>query len=284
MGVARSRTLLGEWEKNPANPILGANSAWQCPGHGDIVGTADGREFLLYHAYRKRSDAFSIGRETLLDEVKFENGWTTVNNGHGPSDGLRSPFQKISQAQPWNPNDEFSENFLLPQWNYPIFSDEKPTLNGGFLSLSGDSKESAEAVITERTVSGNYTASTRIAAVSPEPNESAGLSIYGGWRGDSVGINVGNGRISSWRRDDNKQQDLARVSVPTPMDTVLLRIKADDGEVFRLAYSIDEGRSWHDLGEKIAKTDIEGARLALVYNGGRSTPGYKFDWFHVKPD
>ena len=32
MGVARSKTLLGKWEKNPANPILAANDVWQCPG------------------------------------------------------------------------------------------------------------------------------------------------------------------------------------------------------------------------------------------------------------
>ncbi|HKQ99033.1 MAG TPA: glycoside hydrolase family 43 protein, partial [Pyrinomonadaceae bacterium] len=51
LGVARSRKLLGPWEKNPANPILDENDAWQCPGHGSIVTTPEGRDFLLYHAY-----------------------------------------------------------------------------------------------------------------------------------------------------------------------------------------------------------------------------------------
>jgi xylan 1,4-beta-xylosidase len=283
MGVARSKVLLGNWEKNPRNPILGANSTWQCPGHGDIVGTDDGRQFLLYHAYRRRSDAFSIGRETLLDEVKFENGWPMINNGRGPSNGVGSPFQKVSQYQPWDPNDEFSESLLLPQWNYPIFSDEKLMLSGGFLTLTRDSKGSGEAVVTERTVSGNYTASTRIAPVSPEADESAGLSVYGGWRGNSIGISLGKGRIFTWRRDENKQQDLATVNLPAA-DAVVLRINAEDGETFRLAYSTDDGRSWNEVGQKISKTDIEGARLALIYDGRRSTPGYKFDWFRVKPD
>ena len=50
LGVARSKTLLGKWEKNPANPILAANDVWQCPGHGTIVKTPDGSDFLLYHA------------------------------------------------------------------------------------------------------------------------------------------------------------------------------------------------------------------------------------------
>lgn len=36
MGVARSRKLLGPWEKNPANPILKGNKTWKCPGHGTV--------------------------------------------------------------------------------------------------------------------------------------------------------------------------------------------------------------------------------------------------------
>ncbi|HVU99923.1 MAG TPA: glycoside hydrolase family 43 protein, partial [Verrucomicrobiae bacterium] len=37
LGVARSHSLLGPWEKNPANPILSGNRAWRCPGHGSIT-------------------------------------------------------------------------------------------------------------------------------------------------------------------------------------------------------------------------------------------------------
>jgi beta-xylosidase len=37
LGVARSRKLLGPWEKNPGNPILRGNEGWKCPGHGSIV-------------------------------------------------------------------------------------------------------------------------------------------------------------------------------------------------------------------------------------------------------
>ena len=48
LGVARSRKLLGRWEKHPANPILAANEMWQCPGHGSIVKTPAGRDYLLY--------------------------------------------------------------------------------------------------------------------------------------------------------------------------------------------------------------------------------------------
>src|SRR5262249_54048253 len=48
LGVARSKALLGPWEKNPANPILAGNDDWKCPGHGSIVTDQEGRAFLPY--------------------------------------------------------------------------------------------------------------------------------------------------------------------------------------------------------------------------------------------
>ncbi|HYY43211.1 MAG TPA: glycoside hydrolase family 43 protein, partial [Pyrinomonadaceae bacterium] len=46
LGVARARKLLGPWEKYVDNPIVGANAAWQCPGHGDVVTTPDDNYYL----------------------------------------------------------------------------------------------------------------------------------------------------------------------------------------------------------------------------------------------
>jgi xylan 1,4-beta-xylosidase len=119
LGVARSKTLLGKWEKNPKNPILKENETWQCPGHGSIVTTADGRDFLLYHAYRKRSDAFNIGREALLDEIEWTpDGWAAINNGRGASTSAKMPFGKIAQKS----NNSWSEEFSGAE-NLPQFSD-----------------------------------------------------------------------------------------------------------------------------------------------------------------
>jgi len=70
LGVARARSLLGPWEKNPANPILSGNDHWKCPGHGSIVQDEQSRYWLLYHAYSAKDFVFT-GREALLDEVKF---------------------------------------------------------------------------------------------------------------------------------------------------------------------------------------------------------------------
>ena len=63
-GVARSTTLLGPWEKDPANPIILPNGAWKCPGHGTAVEDAAGHTYFIYHAYPTAGTIY-LGRESL---------------------------------------------------------------------------------------------------------------------------------------------------------------------------------------------------------------------------
>lgn len=285
LGVARSKTLLGKWEKNPANPILPANETWQCPGHGSIVETPDGRDFLLYHAYRKCSDAFNIGREALLDEVKFKNGWATINDGRGPSNGAQLPVAGSGQQSVFNLNDEFNENTLAPKWTFPLFSNQKIELQNGFLTISPTAKQLAgekmpEVVLAERTVSGTYTATARIDYAKMATDEFAGISAYS-WRGSAIGISIGNGKVFSWRREDGKQQEVSALELPKNTNTISLQIKAKDGEIFNFAFSTD-GKNWRNVGEKVVGSHVEGARIALVYNGKTTNTGARFDWLRVE--
>jgi xylan 1,4-beta-xylosidase len=80
-GVARARTPLGDYVKDPANPIMKLNAAWKCPGHGSIVTLPDCHTFLLHHAYR--ANATENIRNAVLDEVKWNAGWPVINNNQG---------------------------------------------------------------------------------------------------------------------------------------------------------------------------------------------------------
>ena len=285
LGVARSKTLLGEWEKNPGNPVLAANQTWQCPGHGSIVTTSDGRDFLLYHAYKKSSDAFNIGREALLDEIKFDSAWPTINNGRGPSDQANVPLKGTKQLRMTALNDEFSETFLPPKWSFPLFNNQTAKLENGFLTI-GPAQSAGEpvpeSVLAERTVSSSYSATTRVDHSKMTSDEHAGISAYS-WRGNAVGISVGKGRATAWLRERGKQTEVANVAVPSTALTSLLRIDAEEGETFRFSLSSDEGRTWQRVGDKIITSSVEGARIALIYNGKSSTPGTRFDWLRVEP-
>ena len=285
LGVARSKTLLGKWEKNPGNPILAANETWQCPGHGSIVTTPDGRDFMLYHAYRKRSDAFNIGREALLDEIKWRDGWAVINDGRGASKQAAVPIGGTQQEKVFSLFDEFNAAILKPFWTYPLNNSQRIQLENGILTIEPSEKQIAankmpEVVLARRTVSGTYTATARIDYAKLASEEFAGISAYS-WRGGAVGISIGNGRIFSWRREGGNHQEIATVALPKDTKAILLRIEAEGGERFRFTFSADE-KNWTNLGEPVAGSHVEGARIALVYNGAKTNAGARFDWLRVE--
>jgi xylan 1,4-beta-xylosidase len=287
LGVARSRKLLGPWEKNPANPILAANETWQCPGHGSIVTTPDERDFLLYHAYRQSPDAFSIGREALLDEVKWnDNGWPTINEGRGASGTARAPLNVVAPSA----QAEFFDGFTAPQldasWQWPMSSEQVTRVeigSGGFLVLTpGSSAQNIDkltsAVLAQRASSGDYVATALVDTRNLAAGANAGLAAYS-WREEAVGISVGGGRIFVWRREGKDQRTPAETLAPNA-SSVYLRMIATGGEQFRFAFSAN-GRDWKELGGTIQGSHVEGAHIALIA-GGTST-GARFDWMKITP-
>jgi beta-xylosidase len=286
LGVARSRKLLGPWEKNPANPILAANEAWQCPGHGDIVTTSDGRDYLLYHAYRHRPDAFHIGREALLDAVKWnENGWPSINDGHGPSGTAVAPVKlEAGSAQV-----EFFDGFTQPQldasWQWPTSGVQGSRVDaapGGYLVLTPGAQNADKftgAVLAQRASSGDYVATTLVDTRSLAAGTSAGLSAYS-WRDDAIGISIGEGRVFVWRRDGKDQQTSAETVAPNAT-SIYLRMTVTGGEEFRFAFSAN-GRDWKELGGAVQAGNVEGAHIALTAGGAAGT-GAKFDWIKIRP-
>ena len=275
LGVARSKTLLGKWEKNPANPILAANDVWQCPGHGTIVKTPDGADFLLYHAYRKRSDAFNIGREALLDKVEWtKDGWATINGGRGASDSANLPFSPMKQERNSIFIDEFDNSILSPNYQLQLSPSEDINLKAGTLAFGAS--DTSEAVIAARTISGDYTATVLIKSANMTTDEIVGLAGYS-WRGNAVGIGFGLGKISVFRRENGKQE-IAASADAAKTENIYLRMTAKGGESYQFAYSLD-GNSWTDLGKPIVGSHVEGARVALTHVGKAREA--RFDWLKI---
>src|SRR5437868_7069599 len=163
MGVARSRALLGPWEKNPANPILKGNDDWKCPGHGSIVSDPRGRDYLLYHAYHPQDFVYA-GRQALLDEVKWgADGWPTINNGKGPSARAASPFGVPEGNREYAVFDDFTSPRLTPGWQWPQANEPVKRLVGGRLVLApaaAHAQDMLSAVVARTTTEGDYTATT----------------------------------------------------------------------------------------------------------------------------
>ncbi|MGI8995975.1 MAG: family 43 glycosylhydrolase [Pyrinomonadaceae bacterium] len=287
LGVARARRLLGPWEKSKNNPILVDNEDWQCPGHGSIVSTPDGRDILLYHSYRKRRDTFSIGREALLDEVQWDqDGWPVINSGNGPTSIAAAP---LGVAQPKNKT-EFFDGFNAAQlgfdWQWPMFFDQEARVEvagGGYLILKSrngaQNDEFTGAAVARRSVSGDFVATTLAEARGASARSRAGLSIYS-WRDRSIGIAVGGGQVMLWRREGKAAHTLATMKAPRAR-ALYLRMTAKNGELYRFSYSAD-GRDWTELGDTVNGGHIEGARVALTGSGAPNAVA-RFAWIRITP-
>jgi len=285
LGVARARKLLGPWEKNPANPILAENSVWQCPGHGSIVTNRQGKDYLLYHAYRKSDVAFHIGREALLDEVKWEtNGWPSINDGRGPSaTAVRPPAAGVVVSQ-----DSFLDEFdapaiaaswQWPQWSVPAIAVEAE--RGGRLALSASDKKSKDALaalITQRAPGGNYTATTVVHLAGQARGVSAGLSAYGDQE-NALGVAAGGREIKVWRMENKGRRTLA--TAKTTAQSVSLRMTATGGERYRFSYSVD-GKTWMPVGDEVDGTHLGYVRIALNAGGAAGAVG-TFEWLRIEP-
>ncbi|HKR01021.1 MAG TPA: hypothetical protein VJT09_10125, partial [Pyrinomonadaceae bacterium] len=241
----------------------------------------------LYHAYSKRVDAFSIGREALLDEVKWgENGWPVINEGRGPSGTAPSPIDSTERPGAV----EFFDGFTAPQldasWQWPMSGEQTVSVEvaSGHLVLapSGAAAASVDkltgAVLGQRVRSGDYVATTVVDARAMATGANAGLSAYG-WRQEAAGISIGGGRVFVWRREGQEERTIAAASVPT-VPSVYLRMSVTNGEQFRFAYSAN-GREWKELGGIVLGSHIEEAHVALTVGG--TTQGARFDWVKVTP-
>lgn len=81
--VGRSRSLFGDYEACPFNPILTNKSdtskAVLCTGHADLIDDTCGNLYIVHLGTRPCSNRRSnLGRETFLTPIQYENGWFHV--------------------------------------------------------------------------------------------------------------------------------------------------------------------------------------------------------------
>ncbi len=274
LGVARSRKLLGTWEKNPRNPLVAGNENWKCPGHGTVVTDPTGRDWLLYHAYHAK-DSVYVGRQAVLDEVRWHSdGWPTINEGRGPSGRAQSPLQAHQEMREYKFFDDFNTPRLRSGWQWPHAS--KPSFRllprgKGWLEISSKSEGPGNAigsVLARSTTVGDYIATTVIDAQRLPVGAKAGISAFGDAE-NALGASVGSGQIQLWRREKNESRTVTAVAAPSS-PLIHLRMTAREGHLFRFAFS-SNGRVWIDVGEELDGYYLppwdRGVRVALVTDG-----------------
>ena len=283
LGVARSRKLLGPWERRAGDPILAGNSDWKCPGHGSIVDHPSGRTFLLYHAYHP-SDFEYVGRQGLIDEVTWEaDGWPAINGGRGPSRSVALPGAGVPRVNPGPIEDDFSAAGLDPGWQWPWDQPDPPTVDpaaGGWLRLR--TGVSAATVAAARpTLAGSYVATTVVEPGSITAGARAGLAAFGNRENvlaatvERVAADADGGTAGAalsatvWQTQKGQRTILATRRLPA-RELLHLRLVATDRTRFRFSVSAD-GRTWDTLsaeadGEYLPPWDLS-VRVALLLSG-----------------
>lgn len=187
--VARSKTLMGQYEPCPYNPILrqwNENAPIQRAGHGKPVQTQNGDWYMFYLCGRCVDGKYSIlGRETALDPIEWTaDGWPVVNGLNGPS-----VLQKKPALACWEQREvqEMAQNFgtAVPggEWMTP-----RPPKAGtirlkqGILHLTGGREElsstACRCVVLKRQTNFCFRAEISMSLPLPQGGENAGLTCY----------------------------------------------------------------------------------------------------------
>ena len=193
ISVARSKELFKWFEGCPRNPIfshrnLGKDYPIIYAGHGDLVDDKNGNYYIVMLASRPCQKHCSIGRETFLAKVEWEDGWPVINPGIGKlTDDVEVPFEEhpFPQENDWSDTLHFYSDKLddrlvgIEKRNEEIYSlTERP----GFMRLH-TRKERIEdtcypSYLGLRQKNYSFKVNTRVEFNPANENECGGLVLF----------------------------------------------------------------------------------------------------------
>jgi xylan 1,4-beta-xylosidase len=245
LGVARSPTLLGRWEKHPG-PILAGDKSFRCPGHATVVDSPSGGQYLLYHAYTG-DGRLDVGRQLLLDRLEWgTDGWPVVNSGHGPSITALSPLDLAQSRRPEPFTDDFRTRFLTAGWQWDVARPAMhvdPRFEGRlWLGTIRRARRPTPGVVGRQPGESAYVAETVVSGRSARA--SAGLAAYADGA-HALGVEVQGRRAVVWRTMRGEAVPLASRPIGRAR-FVPLRIRAIGGDAF--AFEVGLSRGWVGVG------------------------------------
>jgi xylan 1,4-beta-xylosidase len=237
-GVARSRSLLGPWEKRPG-PFLEDSAAFRCPGHVGVAGAPGGGLLLAYHAYARGDPSL---RQFLIAPLHFDaEGWPSVG----------AATNRAAVATPVRL--EFGGESLGQGWQWPLGPRPPARARGGELHLG-------RGVLARQAGTGTF--SVRTVITGARNGARPGLAVMASSE-DAIGVELRGSRAVAWRTDDGHTTDLGAASVGSP-SAAELRVSA--GRTIRLALRTRHG--WRRLAPvQPPPRWTSGPRVALRVSG-----------------
>lgn len=190
--MARSRTIDGPYEVDPANPILTSAGRPDLPlqkaGHASLVETQNGEWYMVHLTGRPFGDRRCVlGRETAIQRCEWTaDGWLRLDGGgRSPSLTVREPALPAHPFPVPPERDDFDAPTLGLQWNTlrlpPDASWLSLTERPGWLRLRGrESFSSAhrQSLVARRQQAFSCDAETAVEFEPAHHQQMAGLVLY----------------------------------------------------------------------------------------------------------
>lgn len=263
-GVARSKKLLGPWQKYEQNPVLTDNEDWKCLGHGSVVSKGDDYYFL-YHAYSTDGSVY-VGREAVLEQIKWtEDGWPTFDND--------AEYNRDREA--WDFTDNFA-NELDPLWQWRVTQDiDYQTGEEGLRIRASEDNQDLGTLLVQQTRSPDYEISATIDLAETGDNSRGGIALVGGADNSfgapvaAIGISASRDQIQLWRTVNKETEILGEKGLTDSNRQVSLKMQVSDGHL--LNFMVKDGESWNSLTDSIDASPLVpwgmGFRFGMVAKG-----------------
>lgn len=301
--IARSRSVLGPYEGNKANPILthrhlGRSYPIVNVGHAELVETQHGDWWMFCLASRTCGGYYrNLGRETFLTPVSWENEWPVVNPGKGVVEFETAAPDLPEQKWPQSPaRDDFTDGELALIWNF------LRTPRGEFWSLSSHpgylrlqlkperlSDLANPSFVGRRQQHLSFRAAADMTFGPQAEGEVAGLVLLQNENYHfryELGLEAGKPALRLIERRNGQEKEFA--SVPYNSERVQLKVEAR-GQNYSFFYRADERDKWNLLlggaNGTVLSTDLAGgftgAYMGMYASsqGSESTSYADFDWF-----
>ncbi|MCF4102205.1 glycoside hydrolase family 43 protein [Gillisia sp. M10.2A] len=298
--VHHSDSINGPYISNYINPVLthrhfGEDFPVHAIGHGDLVQTQNGEWWCIMLGKRRINKTTTLGRETFLAKVEFEDNTPVFNPGKG-----KVLMKQTRPDLPWTPvpkeskRDNFEGNKLGMKW-YTIRTPKEDfyTVNDGkvTLNLRKEVMDSLvnSSILIQRIKHHKFEASTKMSFSTKKDNEQAGLTIYRTNQNHFKLLKDKNSLILL-KSHLGEQTEIARI--PYTHKDVYFHVKGND-LVVQFWYGRSENKL-QPIGEKqnlivIAdgqgNTQFNGPGVGMyaTSNGKESKNSVIFDWFDYKP-
>jgi len=259
-GVARSKSLLGPWEKYDMNPVLKDNENWKCAGHGTVV-EKDGELWMLYHAYNTEGSVY-VGRQGVLEKIEWTaDGWPILANNAG--------YERSKASLAFT--DSFKKR-LDPVWQWRVTQDiQYETGKKGLKLQASEENETLGTLLVQGTKSLDYQYE---AMVVPDGEAAAGLAVIGGANNGfgapvaGMGISVRGDQLVLWETINQKTKEIATQKIPANKEVKLI-LSMKDGYKMTTSAMVD-GKTIQVGDEQDVKHLVPwgmGFRLGLVAKG-----------------